>query len=470
MSFISDQRPTFTASRSRTGLALVAAISATAATAQEAGRTGSEFYLDLVTGAVGNDNYYSIEEPTGNSFYWNNDFELGYSSQTKGSSFAFATGGVLNIGSFANSPDNENYDFKDPFVELAYGKESKDAKLGLTARYDQTDNSFRVNSDEDLTSSDLIIDSGTRDQLSLGADLELGRNGPINFIGGLGYIQNRYHDTTNSNLSNNDRTDIGVQFSFELSQTLALLVLANYYDQDNISDTKPDWTTTSAGIGLEGYVNPTLSFRTTLSYGRNETTETVSGERKTTTIERPVFEFQLQEARPNGAITASFNSRLETTGLINTLLFGRRFETRAGVLAFALGATSTENGDIFPGGNVDWLREFKRSQVNMTFKQSIRVNDEDEEVLNSSLRFGYRQEVTNASGFNVALNLAASEGLSGDTNDYQQAGLTVDYFHDLTEDWQLITGYRHNYSNDNDKLTTENVVFATFGRRFSFRP
>lgn len=456
------------APRQRAGLAVAAAVTATAALAQEP--PGAEFYLDLATGLAGNSNYYTVSTPTGNSYYWNNDFALGYSSQTKGTAFNFETGGILNLGYFSDSPDGENYDFKDPFGQLSFQTESRDSLIGANVRYRETNNSFRVNQDEDLNSNDLILDSGYRQDLDVGANIELGRTGPVSFEGDLGYLEQRYHDTTNSNLSDRNKTDVALQAGFDLTDTLSLLAVGSYFDNDNISDTKPDWTTATAGLGLEGDVNDSLSFRTSLAYGQNETTKTVNGDRETTTIERPVFDFFLDQARPNGSITVDFNSRLETTGLITELRFGRSFDTQRGAFGFALGASQSESGGVYPVGNLNWLREYKHSQFSVRFNNAIKVNDEDQEALNSSLRFLYQHEVTQASGFNVALNVANSYGLDDDANDYQQAGVTLNYFRDVTRDWQFVTGYRFNYSNDNDDETTENVVFATFDRRFSFRP
>lgn len=453
-----------------TRVAVVGAVSMCAAVAssQQAREMGEELFFDLSTGFLANDNYERLETPTGDTYLWINDLTLGYSSRTDASSFDAAIGGRLQLGEFGEDPD-ENGGFFNPFLTLSYGRQGAGSELATSLLLRETDNGLDIYEIEDST--DLIIDQGTRRDLKFAAGLSLGKDAPISFDGDLAYAERRFMDTDDPDLTDQDTVRVSADLGFALTQSARFLVTASYEDRDDIEDIKNDETNTSVGIGLLAEIDPTLTFRGTISYSINETTRTRDGARVTDTEERPTIDFALFQDRNNGTNRVSLSSELDGGGFRTTLSAGRATELRNGTLDFSLGVTQTESGHIDPVGSLDWTRQNRDSVFSLSFSNGVQTDDDDNEVLFSRLAAAFVQEITPVSGFRVSLGTSASEGLDDDTDDRRYASAGLSYFHDLNEDWSFVAGYTHEYSVDGDDDTmTANQVFATFDRRFSLRP
>ncbi|WP_141134903.1 hypothetical protein [Tropicimonas sediminicola] len=441
---------------------------AAVASSQQARELGEELFFDLSTGFLANDNYERLETPSGDTYLWVSDVTLGYSSETDVSSFDASIGGRLQLGEFGEDPD-ENGGFINPFLSLAYGRDGVASDFTTSLLLRETDNGLDITEIENST--DLIIDQGTRRDLKFAAGLSLGKDAPVSFEGDLAYAERRFLDSDDPDLTDQDTVAVSAELGFALTRTARLLVTGAYKDRDDIDDIKNDETNSSFGIGLLAEIDPTLTFRGTLSHSINETTRTRDGERVTDTEERPTIDLALFQDRNNGTNRVSLSSELDGGGYRTTLSAGREMELRDGLLDFSLGVTRTESGHTNPVGSLEWTRQNRDSVFSLSFNNGVQTDDDDNEVLFSRLSATFLQEVTAVSGFRVSVGTSASEGLDDDTDDRRYASAGLSYFHDLDRDWSFVAGYIHEYSVDGgDDTMTSNQIFATIDRRFSLRP
>lgn len=451
------------------GFGIVTAVFAVAAStaAQNIDESGSEVFLDLRTGLRFDDNYDSVEDPKGSTYLWENGVVLGYNSETSVDTINLSTGATFEVGEFAEEPD-KNTDIRDPFVQLAYGRFGPGSSFDTKLRYSESDNGFSFTRDP-LTSKDLIVDRGTRQDTDFEMGLTLGEGGPVSFDGSAAYRQVRYRDTTNIDLSDEDRLVFDVALGLSVTRSARLLLLADYYDYDDLDDVDADERRTSAGIGISAEIDPALTFYGSASYARNYYEETIDGIRQDRTEESPAFDFRLTKDLKNGQVYSSLYNDFTSTGLRSTLSAGRSMELRSGALNFSLGATRTESGEVNGVGDLAWVQQYKASEFSVNFDSAV-VTEDDEDLLRSNLSVRYYHDLTKLSGLSLSMRVGAAEGLEEDGTDRRLAGFEVSLSRELTEEWDFVTGYRHSYADDNDEITTRNVFFATLDRRFTLRP
>jgi hypothetical protein len=265
---------------------------------------------------------------------------------------------------------------------------------------------------------------------------------------------------------------VELEAGFALNRSSDLLLLAEYYNLDELNDEKNDEVNQEVGIGVESELSNGLSFRGVVAYSRDETTQTVGDERVTTVQNEPTFDFSIAKDRKNGEVRANMSTALTSTGLIGTLTFGAATETRNGLLDFNLGASATQEGNVGPVGNIAWRRENKRSTVGLFASSQLRVDDGNfDETLNTRVRFNFDREINSISGLRLDAAAAAVSYFDDDNQDERQSSIEISYYHELTRDWELVAGYRFNQSNDQGQdPITENRIFATIDRKFTWRP
>ncbi|MDV7145557.1 hypothetical protein R3X27_22960 [Tropicimonas sp. TH_r6] len=455
----------------RAGLISVSCLAAVAATAQSVAQqdTGSELYLDLSTGLSITDNYESLEDPQGDTSLWFTDLTFGYSSETKSESLSLEFGGRLEFGDYAEDPDN-NGGWIDPFASASYSRESSTSLFRGAVSYRERDNGIDVTEGFD-SSTDLIVDQGTRSDARVQAELQTGIGTPVRTSSILSYHQRRFFDTSDPDLSDRDTFSFDGEIGLAITRSAELLLVGKYDNRDDLDDINDDEEHTVLGIGIGADIYPDMTFRGVLQYERDKLTETVDGQRETTTEHSPTLDLSVLKDLPNGALRFSFGGELDSNGVRTTAEVGRSMETTYGDLDFSLGVTRVEEGDIYPVGTVDWTREYKTRQLGLNYSSGVATDDDGDQVLNNRLTFEFFQDLTEIDALQLEMNVSASENIDGNDGDYRQAGLSVSYSRDLNRNWSFVTGYSHSFAEDDDEeVTTVNEVFARLDRRFSLRP
>jgi hypothetical protein len=315
------------------------------------------------------------------------------------------------------------------------------------------------------------VDEGTRRDTDIRLGFELGRAAPFGMTATAYYLDRQYFDTTDPDLADEISSGGLLDFRLSLSRTVALTLGATYDERDEADDENTFETNASVGVGVEVQVNPSLLLSARINNAVNELERTVAGVRTTTETEGPTFRFALEQDRPNGAITASADSSLSSTGTLTSVRFGRSLELRAGRLGFTLGASMTESGEVRPIGSLAWAQSLPRGEVSADFSQSVSSDDDDIDSLNTRLAVRYTRELTALDGLRLSLDVGRSDELIDDGSETAQVGAEVAYIRRLNADWSLTTGYRYGVSQETGQDdVAENRLFANVGRRFSLRP
>ncbi|MEM9250642.1 MAG: hypothetical protein AAGB05_18380 [Pseudomonadota bacterium] len=432
---------------------------------------GAELYLDFSSGVEISDNYERLENPTDTSFALLNSVALTFDSVTRSQRFTASAGFTFEAGSFPDDPDGDGRDIDNPFVDIAYTLQNRDTLLSFSGRYAERENGF--DEQEIVDADDIVVDQGTRSDLTLAANLVLGRTAPLSFSSDLFYRDTQYFDTEDPTLSDEIFYSTTNTLTFNLSRTTSVFVTASYFerDEDDSTETFETNAATRMGVSFENASGLTASF--SAGYSVNEVERTVDGDTETTREDRPVAALSFSQARPNGTIDAGLDQVVNEEGRRTSVDFGRSLELPRGSLSMSLGITTADYDDSVRGiGSLEYEHFLPRGTLNLSFSQRVVDDSDDEEdTLITTAGLSWTRPLTSVSSFGLDINLSATEAVDADEADRQRASLTLNYNHALTEDWNLNTGYRHStFRESGEGPIIENAVFAFIERRFDIRP
>ncbi|MEL6204807.1 MAG: hypothetical protein AAFR47_05805 [Pseudomonadota bacterium] len=431
---------------------------------------GPDFVLDFATGLEVSDNYESIRDPSGTSVVFTNRLGLSFDSQTRNQALSLNAGITYEEGEFADDPDAGGFDR--PFIGVDYSLFSRSTLLSFGARYSERDNDATTFV-EDPDSSDLTVDSGTRVDTNYNLEFVFGRDAPATFTFTTDFDERRFDDTSDPSLTDQTILRYGSQIDLRLSENTTLNFIGSYRERDEEDAGDTEEITSRIGTGLTVVTRTGLEMRAALSLDRNETTETVNGDRRTETEELPRFNFDLVQARQNGNVTAALSQRLTDTGGRTDLAFGRELDLRnGGELSASFGVSAGENDDeIRPITSITYAQPLPRGQIQASLRTSIRTDDTDGDVISTRGNLGVTRELTRLSSLSLSMNLSASDAVDADGTDRSRSQVGVTYRHQLTRDWSFNTGVRHSISRETDRNPiVVNTVFANLSRQFDLRP
>ena len=433
---------------------------------------GLQVTLDVLQSFTAGDNLSRVGAPTGDGFVARTDLTFGVLSETRGQRLEMEAGIRLQAGHLPDEGGSVR-DAVNPFATIAYSREGAAAKLDFSASTRETqlrDTALTVIDLATLEIIDLVIDGGTRtnDRAALG--LTYGDGGPVRLSLGLDWTRVSY-DSTNAALQGRDRLafDGTLRMAVSRNTDLLLAVDAIRETRDTAGDLEVDTTRLWAGVITDVTEATRLDLR--IGTSRIEATETVGGTRGTTTDTAPVAQLSATHDLPNGTIEASFNSRHSRAGTRETLRFRRALELPSGSLAFSVGATRGSTGDVSPLVELDYRQDFARAALLISAAQTGSSNTLGEEYINSSATLRYVQELSQLAQLDLNLRLTDVEQVSAaGAGDRQRTTASIAVNYELTQDWTMSAGYRHNEQVANGVTTLRsNELFANFQRSFDLR-
>ncbi len=432
---------------------------------------GAELYLDFSSGLEVSDNYERLTNPDGTSLAFLNSLALTFDSVTRNQRFTASAGFTFETGYFPDDPDEDGRDVDAPFVSLAYTLENRNALLSFTGRYAERENGF--DEIEIQNADDIVVDQGTRSDLTLSADLILGREAPLTFSSELFYRDTKFFDTSDPSLDDEIFYSSDNTLSLDITRTTSLFISASYFERDEEDelDTFERNSATRLGLSFENASGLTAAF--SAGYSVNEVDRTIDGSRETTREDRPIAEISLAQERPNGTISAGLEQAVNEQGRRTNLSIGRSLALPRGELSATLGVSAADYDDSLRGiGEIRYSHLLPRGTLDLRFSQRVVDDtDEDDDVFITAAGLSWNRDLTSISSVGLNIDLSASEAVDADEADRQRASLTLNYNYALTEDWALNTGFRHSTFRESDEPPIiENAVFAFIERRFDIRP
>lgn len=384
----------------------------------------------LTLGAAAQSNRTLDVDDPGNSTEIFSDLSLGLSSRTRTQALSFDLGGRLRA---VDAPEGVFVDqgLATPSAALRYSLTGARAQLNLSARYsevDLADNSVLTNEDGSLS---LLDGDATRRSTTLEARHDWNTDTRVRYGAFARYTDTRFSNGTATDLDGTDLNDTQ-RLTLGASATLDL--------------------TTAARLA------------TTLSYSTFEE-DGVDGERITWALNNA-----LTIDRPLGAVTFSLGATDVEEGTRLNASVGRIYETPRATFSGEIGVAREVSGDAVLVGSAGVAYPLPRGALSFGLTRNVISSDtQDQERLNTQVSFGYDQELTPLSGFALDAVFAQAEDTATDTT-FSDTTLSATYTRTLTRDWNMDTGLRHRFSDDDGIGTARsNEVFFNLRREFITR-
>ncbi|MDR6267668.1 hypothetical protein [Roseobacter sp. N2S] len=397
-------------------------------------------------------------------------FDLSTRSQNQtldfGASADFRQGNIPG-NTVSTGSDNEH-------IYLDYTRENANNRLAAGAFYKSSDvsSTFLLANPDLPFSSDLIVDRGTLGTYGSDVSLDLGTNAPFGVTLRGGYTKREYQNTTNASLFDSDNSSLSATGNLRFSATLTGTIEAgwNRYTAQDVEQT--DRETTRFGIGLQGEINPILSFVTSISHNQINTDETVGGLRGSTKDNGWSGSFELTRQMQNGTATVDLSNSFSTNGNRVSLVFGRSLELPRGALSATLGASKGDGGTPNAIGSLEYSLETATSVFTASLSRSFQTSSDDDEYERTKAAVGYKYQINSVAGLNLSLDYAQIEGLDATTvTGATRSNLRISYDRELPADWVLSGGYEARYADsDTTNSARSNAVFLSLDKSFKYKP
>lgn len=384
---------------------------------------------------------------------------FGLTSTTRNQSLDFA----LRAGLEQDLDDGLSVEAVSPRATLSYGLENRQSAFTAAASYQQSDTDGFI-TDADDNPLIVVIDEGTREDVSADLGLTFGREAPFGGSVSLGYRETIFTDTADPDLIN-ERTDFAsFGLRFDVSQRISgrLSYRISEVDRDGGRDVRTERLSTGAEFAISPTVNANVSL------GVSEVSVTETGVE--TVTDGFFYDIAVTQTRPIGSLRYSLESNLSETGRRTTAKVGGTFETRRGELSADIGLTEGADDQIRPLLLLSYGEELRRSSYSVSLNQQFTTASDGDETLNSRLRLGWSRDLTNVASISSNVTYQITDVLGKD-EDRSRLQLGVSYSHDLTEDWAVTTRVTHSFVEQSDEADTrENEIFIGLETSLGWRP
>ncbi len=376
---------------------------------------------------------------------------------------------ALNLGTDIEEgrDDRSGIDVTNSFASLRYDRNTRNASIGVSAEYRESDTSSSFFDDFDIDGNVINQDSGTRETYRFGLEGAVGREAPVGSSFRWNYSEIRYRDTNDPDLTDQSTSDFQGQVDFRITPRITTSLTGKYIDFDSQGN-GTNRKTTGLGLSTAFEINPILTADVGLSYDRIERTGDETG-----TDEGLSFDLGLIRAMPNGSVGLQFSSDVASNdnGRRSYLSVTRDVELPRGDLSVELGMTGADTIGNNPLVNISYQHELPTAVLTFGVSQRVVTDNDNDERINTSLRAGYDQQINNRSSYGVSIAVFDRNDLSGADDDGQRVDLSLNYRHDLTRDWGFVSGISHAYSTeDNGEDRSRTTVFVGLQRSFDWLP
>lgn len=426
------------------------------------------------------DNYDLTPEPAGTSTFLDNTLGLSYRSETAAQFLSFGLSGVARLADLPGEGETggSQADFDNQIANFEYRRFNDNSELALRGRYSRADLAFfdplQLIEEVDVDGNDLITSpTGYRETLTLGASFQTGMSGPLGFSLSADTRRRDFIDTNDDDDLTNTTTDTlasSVSALVTPSTRLSLSGTVSHYTAEDSEET--DRLSRSLSLGATQETARGLTLNGSLGYQLIDTDETdLFGQRGTTTDDGLIGSLGASQELTNGSIGVQASHSISTSGGRSDVQVFRNLDLPDGSLTFAIGVSAGETGRSSVIGNLDYTHNLASGRILLGLSRNVRTDDDDEELEITRARLGWLHDLTALSSLGVDFDYLATNSVADDGTDRDRGRLRASYNHSLTADWELSAGYEYTLSRrEGDDDATENSVFVTIGRDFSFRP
>ena len=133
-----------------------------------------------------------------------------------------------------------------------------------------------------------------------------------------------------------------------------------------------------------------------------------------------------------------------------------------------IGLTTSEETDVNFRGGISYNLTARRTDIGLALRQGATVDEDGDNVLNTSARAGITQSLTRLTSVSLSVSGGLRRNLDDDTDETERAGVTAQISRAITPDWAWSAGYRGRYErSDDEDARTSNAIFVGLRRDFS---
>ena len=423
------------------------------------------------------DNYNLDPNNSESTGLFDNRLSFGYENRRATDALSLNLSGVLR----ANEPPGGSNTFDDRRARLGYERQGVNSALSFGADYslvsvdafDPFNNAFSQNDPNTLPGvADLTSDRGDEEQIATRFHFETGLNDPLGFILDGTYRDRSFTGTTDPDLYDTRRFNLSGTTRFTLSPVTEAAVVLDYedYSADDVPQT--DRTTSKVSLGLRQALSPVDTLDALIGYKVIKTDETIGGLRQTDTDAGAAGRLSFTRELKRGTVGASFDLNRSVNGTTATWLVSRATPLPRGALAVSLGVASDVGDTLRPVGSLDFTHEMTRSTLTASLNQQVSTSSRSNELRTTQASLRYDYAINSLSGLAFTADVASIAQAGGPSvNDTVRANLRAVYSRDITQDWQVSSGYEYRVRDEDGVGTaTSNRVFLTLARKFVLRP
>lgn len=406
----------------------------------------------------------------GNSISAPTRLTFGVSSETRVQRLSFEAGGTYRFENLDGENDSE---LDATNMALEYTRDGANASLGIFADYsvEQIDT---LRTFDDFVGDGGVVElppdftdlTGDGLRTSYGADVTLilgNEDAPLGFQFDLGTSGTTYDDTTDSDLTNEERAYVTASARAQLSPVLTSTLGAGYtyVDEDDATETKRDIWNIDAGVSY--LISPRTTIDAGLGYVWNRTEETTG----VTNFDGPTGLLGVSYDMPNGVLGAILDSRRAEDGTrIQSFRVLRDMDLPAGPLSASIGLARGGSEDPAVVGSLNWVKALPSGSFTVRLDRSMVVDSDDDLRVTTLGGVDYRYDINAISSLIFDLSYAVSEA-SDALDRVDEGSLTATYSRALTAEWDFnaAVGYRIRDESGTGQANSF-LVSATIGRSF----
>lgn len=449
------------------GMTAIAVSAGTVLAQSDEVTSGVRMTLDVIQRFSAGDNLSRVTNPTDNGFLSSTELNFGVTSETRTQSLSLDLGAVARLGDLPDEGGSVS-DVTNPYISLGFQQRAANSTLSFNASYREVDLSDDVVTILDLESLELIdvtLDNGTREQTSADLRFVAGTGGPVETDLRLRWNSRKF-DSTNASFLDQDQLRFDGSVRLAATRNTDVIVGLSAVRTETFDTTTRTVDETEASIGAITQVRP----GTTLSFTLGSSVIDVDDGPVQTSDGAMTGRVALTQDMPNGDLGVVYARGHSTAGTRDSLQFTRSLELPSGSLDLAVGASKATGTDVQPTASVRYQQNFKQGAFIADLTQSVSGNTAGEEFRTAAGGLRYVHALTPLAQLDLSFRLTDVEQIAGGTEERQRTSTTIAVNYDLTEDWALTAGYRHEEQTSNAVQTLEsNEVFATFRRSFDVR-
>jgi hypothetical protein len=403
---------------------------------------------------------------------------FGLTTDTAVDSLSLIVSGDIRITDGPDDPGTE-FGVDSSSLRLSYNRDTGNSALTFRTNYRLSDvdttlpfsdfidpNTGNIVLPDDL---DSLNGTGTRRSLGFNGSLELFKYAPVGLILDASHNTTTYSDTSDPDLTRNERLSLGATVRLTLSPVLEgnLNVRHSSFEDEDVDMTESN--TDNVSFGLIYDASQSAQYHGNIGYAVSDKDEGVGIARMRTHEEGVTGSFGADFLLPNGSISPEITSDVTTNARRNTLNVARVYELPNALLSGSLGLTHGEANETNIIGSLRFTQAVPNGDINVLFNRYVSEDSDDDERLYSALSIGYSHEINNFSSLDLRTSFTTSNTTAKtDLNTRIRASAT--YRYDVTQDWSLSTGYIFRQRDDATSASADShSLFFGIGRRFDLQ-